>query len=198
MLVWFWGRLGRGTGAFGVKDHVYRWLRISHREHKVLCGQCPLGLQHLVGKTGVESTKGSGVYTPYEDEVARFKRKVIVIKSDQQEAKRCYENSLKTKMGCSWLWSAHLSKTTAQESPARKALGRGDPSHLGIWWRRRLAAKRSNLASHWTKRSKTESLGDSAAPRCFRMVRLGHARYRPGFPMPPPHHGHQGQTRPLE
>ena len=66
--------------------------------------------------------------------------KVIVIKSDQQEAKRCYENSLKTKRGCSWLWSTHLSKTTVQEFPVWKALGRGDPSQLGILWKGRLRA----------------------------------------------------------
>jgi len=29
--------------------------------------------------------------------------KVITMKSDQKEAKRCYENNLKTKRGCSWL-----------------------------------------------------------------------------------------------
>ena len=33
--------------------------------------------------------------------------KVITIKSDQQEAKKCYENNLKTKKGCSWLQNAH-------------------------------------------------------------------------------------------
>jgi len=34
---------------------------------------------------------------PHEDETARPEGKVIVIKSDQHEAKRCYDNSLKAK-----------------------------------------------------------------------------------------------------
>jgi len=32
----------------------------------------------------------------------------------------------------------------------------------------------------------------------FLMVRLGHARHRPRLPVPPPHHGPQGQANPPE
>ena len=51
--------------------------------------------------------------------------KVITIKSDQKEAKRCYENSLKTKRGCSWSPPGHQIKKglSVQRSP-----GRGDPN----------------------------------------------------------------------
>ena len=63
--------------------------------------------------------------------------KVITIKSDQQEAKRCYENSLKTKRGCSWLQSAlpAVTGTPVQRSPVQRASGGGDPSPQGISWR---------------------------------------------------------------
>jgi len=86
--------------------------------------------------------------------------KVITIKSDQQEAKRCYENSLKTK-SCSWLQSALPTEmgTPVQRSPVQRAPGRGDPSPYGISWRGRLGAERSSLVSHWTKWSKTKLLG---------------------------------------
>jgi len=50
---------------------------------------------------------------------------VITIKSDQKEAKRCYENSLKTKRGCSLLLPSLQGK---KGSPVQRSLGRNDPN----------------------------------------------------------------------
>jgi len=84
--------------------------------------------------------------------------KVIVVKSDQQEAERCYENSLKAKRGVFMVVERPSIRMTAQELLVRKALGRGDPSQLGTWWKGRLVERHLNWVSHWTKRSKTRWL----------------------------------------
>jgi len=52
--------------------------------------------------------------------------KVIVIKSDQQEAKKCYENSLKTKRGVFMVVERPPSaETPMEEMPTEEARGNG-------------------------------------------------------------------------
>jgi len=82
----------------------------------------------LLGRPALNRLKAVASTRHMKMKLPDLSGKVIVIKSDQQEAKKCYENSLKAKRGCSWWWSAHQSKMTARELLVEKVLGRSDPS----------------------------------------------------------------------
>jgi len=85
--------------------------------------------------------------------------KVIVIKSDQQEAKRCYDNSLKTKRGVFMVVQCPpIEDDRARVSCAESARERR-PEPVGNIVERQIGAERLNWVSRWTKQSKTESLG---------------------------------------
>jgi len=69
---------------------------------------------------------------------------VITIRSNQKEAKRCYENNLKTKRGVFTV----TTRVPDEEGVARAEVARkGDPNQLEMSWRGRSVAKCSNLAS---------------------------------------------------
>ena len=54
-----------------------------------------------VSKDGEQGGSSSGLHAEQKMKLPDLSGKVIVIKSDQQEVKRCYENSLKTNRGYS-------------------------------------------------------------------------------------------------
>jgi len=64
--------------VLGPENDVHRWHRILHREHKVLGGKRQFSLQHLVGKACTHHMKMK---------LPDLSGRVIVIKSDQEEAK---------------------------------------------------------------------------------------------------------------
>ena len=85
---------------------------------------------------------------------------VITIKSDQKKAKRCYENSLKTKRGV-------FTVTTRSPSEEGVACAEIARKNFQAWQISRPSDAGPDCRGH------------STTPGCLRMVRLGHAWHRP-------------------
>jgi len=73
-----------------------------------------------------------------------LKGAVITIKSDQKAAKKCYENSLKTKRGCA---PSPANLKGEKGSPELRWPGKGDPNLQGRCWRGRSGERSSSSTS---------------------------------------------------
>jgi len=120
---------------------------------------------------------------------------VITIKSDQKEAKRCYENSLKTKRGVF---------TNTTRAPSEERVAQAEIARAEIARERRHEQARDllerEIGGRMFKLGKSlgqgtqDQIAKVATPGCLYMVRLGHAWH----PMPSPYDGPPGPTCPLE
>jgi len=93
--IWFCGRPGGSTEAFGAEDHLDGWLCII----RYLVVNAPLAYNILLGRPTLSRLRAVASTRHMKMKLPNLSGKVIIIKSDQQEAKRCYENNLKTKRG---------------------------------------------------------------------------------------------------
>ena len=124
--------------------------------------------------------------------------KVITIKSDKKEAKRCYENSLKTKRGVFMVTTKWRRGHPCRDRPRKDRLAettrtsRRSPEEED--WRQDVQAWKIARPSS----TRPDCRGQSTTSECLRIVRLGHARHRLRLPVSPPHHGPQCQACPLE
>jgi len=109
-------------GSASHKENIMYLVVNAHSAYNIL-----LGKPALNRLSGVSSTRHMKMKLP------DLSGRVIVITSDQQEAKRCYESSLKMQRGVIMV----LERPPLEKEDRAGAFGRGDPSQLKMLWKGR-------------------------------------------------------------
>jgi len=115
------------TGGVASRTENIRYLVVN----------APSAYNILLGRPALNSLRAVASTRHVKMKLPDLGGTVITIKSDQKEAKRCYENNLKTKRGLFLV----TTRAPSEEGVARaKIARRGYPNHQETSWRRGLEA----------------------------------------------------------
>jgi len=165
----------------------------------------------LLGRPALNRLRGVSSTCHMKLKLPDLSGKVIVIKSNQKEAKKCYENSLKTRRGIFMvverppMEEAPVEVVPMEEAPAEVIPM--EENRIGVSRAENARERRPEPVDNVVERQiggKTFRLGGSLDQEEQNRVaevisrHLGHVRHRPRLSISPSHHGPQGPTSALE
>ena len=160
---------------------------------RYLVVSAPSAYNILLGRSALNRIWAVASTTHMKMKMSSLEGAVITIKSNQKAAKKCYENSLKTKRGVCSVTSQPKRGLPSWYVPGKATQAcRGGAGEVDRGQEVQ-ARQVSRPGSTWPDRR-----GDTIASRSLHVVCLVHAWHRPWFLEPSPHDESKGSTCPPE